>query len=127
MQFICHLFSFIFYCFIRVIKCFFIYLVWTVTTPGAVVFCCLFYSSLSMVLVSFQYPSSALFISSEHLPQRQVVGCRWRWSECPLAPLHSLKLLSKLLTLILCPRSDSPFGWLLCCWSAHPALCLMRR
>lgn len=55
---------------------FFIYLVWTVTTPGAVVFCCLFYSSLSGLLVSFQCPSSALFISSEHLPRRQVAGCR---------------------------------------------------
>lgn len=96
---------------------FFIYLVWTVTTPGAVVFCNPFYSSPSGLLVSFQCPSSALFISSEHLPRWQVAGggrvdVPWLpytlLSFClALIPEHP-----KLLTLTLCPRFDSPFGWL---------------
>lgn len=61
-----------------------------------------------------------------------VAGCRWRWSgvDVPWLPYTLLSFClvlihghPKLLTLTLCPHSDSPFGWLQC----HSALCLLWR
>jgi len=103
MQFIFHLFSSIFS-----------------NSRSYFVFCLpihLFYPPLSqsLTLVSFQCPSSALFISSEHLPWWQVAG--GGGVDVPWLPYTLLSFClvlihghPKLLTLSLCPHSDSPFG-----------------